>query len=264
MSLVFAAITPHPPLLIPEIGQEHADKVKKTIDGMKMLEEKLYVTKPDTIIIISPHGPIVNDSFMFNLSDEYTVEFQEFGNFSISLKFAGDVQFINQIKSNIYSRTPVIISSEINLDHGAGVPLYYLTQHLKKIKVIPVSYSLLDYQSHINFGETLKDDILNSGKRIAVVASGDLSHRLTKDAPAGYSPRGQEFDEKLIQLLQEKKTNNIVNLDHRLIEEAGECGLRSIMILLGLLERVNYEFELISYEHPLGVGYLVGNYKLNF
>ena len=32
------------------------------------------------------------------------------------------------------------------------------------------------------------------GRRVAFVASGDCSHRLTPDAPAGYSPRGAEFD----------------------------------------------------------------------
>lgn len=264
MALIFAAITPHPPLLIPEIGREHCDKIKKTIDGMKTMEEKLYAAKPDIIIVVSPHGPVLADSFLFNLADEYMVNFKEFGDFSIEMKFEGDVHFINQIKGDIYDKTPVIISSEINLDHGAGVPLYYLTKHLKNFKIIPVSYSLLDYTAHVNFGNALKDDIFNSNKRIAVIASGDLSHRLTKDSPGGYSPRGQEFDEKLIRLLQEKKTNDIVNLDPKLIEEAHECGLRSILILLGLLERFNYEFELLSYEWPLGVGYLVGNYKLNF
>ena len=100
-------------------------------------------------------------------------------------------------------------------------------------------------------------------KKIAVIASGDLSHCVTKDAPAGYSPRGKEFDEKLVELITNKNITGILKIDQGLIEEAGECGLRSIMILLGLLERINYTPEILSYEAPFGVGYLVANFKLN-
>ncbi|MFH1207865.1 MAG: hypothetical protein V1668_04725 [Patescibacteria group bacterium] len=46
------------------------------------------------------------------------------------------------------------------------------------------------------------------------------------------------------------------------MEEAGECGLRSIIMLLGMLNTVSYEPELYSYEGPFGVGYMVTNFKL--
>jgi len=90
-----------------------------------------------------------------------------------------------------------------------------------------------------------------------VIASGDLSHRLSPSAPAGYSPKGEIFDNLLKELLSSKDTSGILNLDKELVEEAGECGLRSIMILLGILEKQNYKFKLLSYEAPFGVGYMV-------
>ena len=39
--------------------------------------------------------------------------------------------------------------------------------------------------------------------RILYVASGDLSHRLTPEAPAGYDPLGQEFDERVVAAFSE-------------------------------------------------------------
>jgi len=134
---------------------------------------------------------------------------------------------------------------------------------LKNVSILPIGYSLLDLKAHYSFGDFLKEIILDDDKKIAVIASGDLSHCVTKDAPAGYSPRGKEFDEKLVELITNKNITGILKIDQGLIEEAGECGLRSIMILLGLLERINYTPEILSYEAPFGVGYLVANFKLN-
>jgi len=42
-----------------------------------------------------------------------------------------------------------------------------------------------------------------------------------------------------------------------LVEEAGECGLRSFVIALGMLDGNSFKSEIISYEGPFGVGYLV-------
>ena len=46
-----------------------------------------------------------------------------------------------------------------------------------------------------------------------------------------------------------------------MIEEAGECGLRSLYILLGSMEGNNMSGELLSYEGPFGVGYGVMKFK---
>lgn len=262
MSLVFACITPHPPILIPSIGKENLAQIDKTVEGMRTLEKEIYPSKPDTIIVISPHGPLFPDHFSLNLCPEYTAEFKQFGDFSTKLKYDGDVVTINAIHRALEDNTPLNLVSDKNLDHGTSVPLYYLTEHLPDAKVIPTGYSLLDLKAHFEFGKKLKEEISQNNKRIAVVASGDLSHRLTEDAPAGFSPRGEEFDQKLVELLGANKIDEIMNLDEELIEEAGECGLRSIVALLGILSDVKYTPKIISYEGPLGVGYLVANLKI--
>ena len=148
------------------------------------------------------------------------------------------------------------------LDHGAAAPLFYLTQNLKDTPIVPLGYSMLSYQDHFNFGLELQKIINQTDKKIAVIASGDLSHRLTPDAPAGFSPKGNIFDEKLVKLINQKNTDEILNLDENLIEEAGECGLRSFIILLGVLDNTEYTPEILSYEGPFGVGYLVANFGL--
>ena len=90
-----------------------------------------------------------------------------------------------------------------------------------------------------------------------------LFRSLSLNAPAGFSPKAKEFDKKLIQQLKKKSLEGILNIESELIDEAGECGLRSILILMGVIKNMNYEFEVLSYEAPFGVGYLVGEVRFN-
>jgi aromatic ring-opening dioxygenase LigB subunit len=260
--IVFNAICPHPPILIPNIGKDNLNKIKNTVNAMKELEVELYASKPDVILIISPHGEIIPDAFCLNLNSEYTAGFEEFGDFTTKMEFKSSPMLALHLRERVENEFPMVLSSMDRLDHGVGVPLYYLTKHLKNIEVIPLSYSLLDYQKHFEFGQLLKRELVKSEKRVAVIASGDLSHALTKGAPAGFSPKGEEFDQKLIALLKRQDFRGVLKLNHKLIEEAAECGLRSIIILLGIIEEYKNEVNILSYEGPFGVGYLVAEFKL--
>ena len=44
------------------------------------------------------------------------------------------------------------------------------------------------------------------------------------------------------------------------MEEAAECGYRSILMLLGVFEGLEIETEVLSYEGPFGVGYAVATF----
>lgn len=261
MSLVFASITPHPPIIIPTIGKENVASVKKTIRAMMKLEKDFKVASPDIAIVISPHGRLYQDAFSINYSDKYIGNFQQFGDFSTNLEFSPDLKFLHRLKERLEQKLPTVIVQEKNLDHGSLVPLYFLTKKIKP-NIVPVGYSLLDFETHLEFGRLMKEEIMASKKKIAIIASGDLSHRLTEDAPAGFSAQGKVFDRKLIELLAKKDLKGILEMDKNLIEEAGECGLRSILILLSILEKINCQPKLYSYEGPFGVGYCVMNFKI--
>lgn len=262
MSLVFAAITPHPPILIPTIGKENLEKINKTRQAMEKLEQDLYAAKPEIIIVISPHGEIAGEAFTINLASEYEINFETFGDFATKLKIRGDTVMFATNKENLEDKSPLNIITEAKLDHGVGVPIFYLTKHLPAVSIIPIYYSLLDHQTHLEFGKGLKEIIMSSPKRVAVIASGDLSHCLTEKAPAPFNPAGKEFDEKIINLIKGGDVQGLINLDQKLIEQAMECGFRSILILFGILNNINYQSTILSYEAPFGVGYLVANFKL--
>ena len=260
--LVFSAIPPHPPVAIPSVGKENQKRLSKTLKAFDILERDFILSEPEIVIVISPHGDIYPDAFTINTLNEYEANFNEFGDFETKTKYGGDIAFINRFKEQVESRLSVNLKSEPQLDHGVSIPLYVLSRTYKNFKVVPITYSFLSYEKHIQFGEELKEAIANSEKRIAVIASGDLSHRLSLKAPGGFSPQAKDFDKKLIQVLKKQQVELLLNLDPQSIAEADECGLRSFIIMAGIMKEVNYDFQVLSYESPFGVGYLVAEYKL--
>lgn len=269
--IVFAAICPHPPVIVPEVGGQQTSKVKKTIVAMERLAKDFADAEADTIVIISPHGPIFADCFNTRMAEAFRGNLSLFGTPQVGLKLPGNQKLARVIANAATGNnlpTELLFSPE--LDHGIIVPLYFLLKNLSySPTLIPIGFSNLPLKDHYQFGGMVARVCQDKLNRIAVIASGDLSHRLTPEAPAGqrppeaqrakggYSPRGREFDEKLIELLKINDVGGIINLDPQLIEEAGECGLRSIVILLGSLTLLTSHFSLLSYEGPFGVGYLV-------
>jgi len=262
MSIVFSAITPHPAVLIESIGKENSALLEKTKKSYQEIEKNLYASKAETIIIISPHGHIHTNAFTMNINPDFEVNFEEFGDFSTKINLSGDTGLVYKIREKLETKAPLQLMSEKNIDYGCGVPLYFLTRNLKAIKIIPIYYSGLDLGAHFKFGKLLKEELLITKNRFAIIASGDLSHRLSKDAPGGYSSQGAKFDKKIICYLRDKKIDKILNMNKKIINEAGECGLKSIIMLLGMLDGINYKPKILSYESPFGVGHLTVEFEL--
>lgn len=270
--LSFAAIVPHPPIIISEIGGNDSKKCAKTIKAMEELADKLADSEPDTIILISPHALVHQDRFTVYGNQKFHGDLSQFGAPEIDFNFNCDRQLADEIVNRAKDHgintflfgNPDFESFE--LDHGEMVPLYYFFKKIPaRIKIIPIAYSYLDRLQHMAFGQIIRDVAESSefkNERIALIASGDLSHRLFQGAPAGFDKAGIEFDEIIVDYLKNNHIREILELDEAFVESAGECGYRSILILLGALEGQKYQPEILSYEGPFGVGYLVANFKL--
>ena len=46
------------------------------------------------------------------------------------------------------------------------------------------------------------------------------------------------------------------------VADAAECGFRSFLILMGILQGVQTTYKSYAYEAPFGVGYLTANFVL--
>lgn len=266
MPLVFAAICPHPPLLLPTLGEgKGKEYLTKTQAGLETLEQELYLTKPNLIVIISPHEGIYEDVFVVNAHTDFVSDYTNFGDVVTRDTWHGEPSVAAKIShagNSDENSLPVRLISETKLSHGTAIPLRFLTAHLPDAKVLPIGFSNRSREDHKNFGIFLKEILMNTDKRVAVIASGDLAHCLTKDAPGGNNEQGAAFDKELLTLLEAGASEKIFALNEEMVKQSEECGYRSILILLGILDDTKYEFKKISYEYPFGVGYLVGNFVL--
>jgi len=264
MALVFSAFTPHTPLLLPQIGKDHRSLLKQTAAAFDALQHELYAARPDTIFILSAHGELLPEAFTLNLNPVFTVSFYDFGDVVTKQTYKSDIGLTHHIKEQLETKLPITLVTNPTVDHGVGVPLYMLLEHFgtNVPKIVPIMFSMLDFDAHYSFGMHLQQEIINSTKRIAIIGSGELSHRLTKKSPAGYSPKGKEFDEQVKTLLEANKGPQLVKLPPSLVEQAGECGFRALLIQLGIMNSVNYKTQILSYEFPFGIGYLTVNFQL--
>jgi MEMO1 family protein len=262
MSLVFAAIAPHSPILVPSIGKDHLNQLKQTAQAYFKLQEELYASKAETLVVLSPHGPVHNSSFALNLAPEFHGTMEQFGDFATKNTYPGNVGLTYRIREYFETRAPLQLISEPLIDYGVYIPLFLLATPLPQLKIVPIYDSTLDLTEHHRFGKLLRHQLQLDHHRIAVIASADLSHRLKPNSPAGYSPKAEKFDNKLVELLSKGKTDDVLKIKDDLIKESGECGLKVIAMLLGMLDELTYEPKKLSYEAPFGVGYLTMRYNL--
>jgi aromatic ring-opening dioxygenase LigB subunit len=260
----FAALCPHPALIIPSVGGSQAALAKKTVQAMEQVALDLKKHKPEIIVVISPHGPMRYDKFTVNLEESFKGSFSNFGGSDEEFFFKNDTYLARHLFSYLKEKGhPVEVIRENILDHGTLIPLFFLTQQLEEQPcIIPLTFTSLSWATHFEFGRTIGTVFNRQEENVAIIASADLSHRLTENAPAGFSPYGTKFDCALTDLLKKNDTQKILNLNPDFCDEAGECGLRSIIVALGAISDLRSTFKQLSYESPMGVGHLVGEWKI--
>jgi AmmeMemoRadiSam system protein A len=263
--IVFGCIVPHPPIIVPEIGGGREWESSATIRAMERLTGELARHRPELMFIISPHGVTHYDAMGVATAQSLPGSMRNWGVTGADHDFENDLEAVALLQEEARaSGIPLksIGGRRYDLDHGIMVPMYFLVKGVEGVPMVPLTFSLLPLSAHFAFGQALRRTADRLGKRVAIIASGDLSHRLLPGAPAGYDPMGKTFDEKLVAAIAAHDTQAVLNFDPELIERAGECGLRSIVILLGALEGLEVKPEVLSYEGPYGVGYLVAAFEV--
>ena len=259
--IVFSAFVPHSPLLIESISKDRYHKFDDTHEAIKELRVHLEASRPDVIITLSAHANIHDSVFSLHLHESYRVDLTEFGDHATTKSFQPDLELASRVRRHMRTENlPLTLGSGEVLNYGAGVPLLLLTDNLHA-KVLPISYSGLDAKTHLAFGRMLKDVFMNSSKRIAVIASGDLSHCLSTDAPMGFKKEGQLFDDAVLEAVRNVSSAKLLTIPARVVKNSSECAYRPLLLLFGILERMNVRPEILSYEAPFGVGYLVAAFR---
>lgn len=261
--ITFACIVPHSPLLVPSIGKEHTEKLANTAKAYAELEQALYLAKPDTLVMISPHAQMYPDAMSGNASPKFTAVLKAFGDHGTTAQAKVDFLLLDHIhRAMRIENVPFTLTSEEELDYGFTVPLLYLAPHLSNVKIVPLATSLLDGRAHYEFGRQLKRVLHAESTRVAIICSADLSHHSNAFSPEGTTPEGQQFDAIIREKAVSRDGAGLLALDPVMLEKAGQCGYRPIMVLLGALENINATGKEMCYEAPFGVGYLTAKFEM--
>jgi AmmeMemoRadiSam system protein A len=229
---------------------------------MRLAARLLADFEPEALVLMSPHAPLVRGAFTIDTSSRLAGDLGQFGAPSVRVRPPGDPELAERIIVEAERVDVPVVPRDTSplldpgvLDHAALVPLSFLDRE-GRYPLVELSLAFLSFGQHIALGRAVRRAAEALGRRIAFVASGDCSHRLTHDAPAGFSPRGSEFDRQLVSLIAAGDFSALASLDPLLIEEAGECGLRSFITLGGFIEGTDAQPRVLAYEGPWGVGYL--------
>ncbi len=246
-------VCPHPPLLIPEIGGASLDKVDATVRAMRRLAGA--VGEPETVVVVSPHTNGFSDTHVVKTAPRLGGDFGRFRCPEAAFRFDNDQPFAELLLAlaGDYRRLRFAPEDDDTLDWGVLVPLSFLRPR----RVVSLSI-VSSYKEHRTMGQLVRRCAEELGRDTVFLASGDLSHALSRSAPVPYDPRGALFDEEVVRLLEIGDFIALSEIDSSLVEGAAECGLRSIIALGGFLgDDATVDPQVLSYEGPFGVGYMV-------
>lgn len=254
---LWACVVPHPPILVPDVGKGREREAAVTLEGFRSLARELEGDEPEVLVVLSPHAPR-RRGFTILAGPRYLGNLGTFGAPRISLEYTGASEW-SWMHDLLSGRLPVSVlqSEEVPLDHGALVPLAMLQPSLRSSRLILANPSGLTHQDALQAGRLLRQ--FPPGGRWALVASGDLSHRLAADGPYGLHPDGAVFDRAVCEALKTATPAPVQALSEQIIDNAGQCGLQSLMIFLGLTG--GDPVALHSYEAPFGVGYATASWR---
>ncbi|MDR1841430.1 MAG: hypothetical protein LBQ86_05845 [Holophagales bacterium] len=250
----------HAPIVVPSIGGGRAEQCAATTQAMQSAAEELVATKPDRVIVFNPHTTCYPNAYTcIDMSSNIHGSFKAFGRPDLKAEFSSEPDFYNYLaQCAADNHFAVEIQEMKELDHGAMVPMWFLQDAGFKGSVCILGFPWKSSQeAHTKFGRFLKWACGNHEGRTAIIASGDMSHRLQHGAPSGYHPRAHEFDSAFTELVKAGELASASLLPVDLRDLAAEDASESMAIAAGAIGDVVANARVLSYEAPFGVGYLV-------
>ncbi len=258
MGILAGFMVPHPPMIVPDVGQGSEKKVKATIDAYDKVAKEIARIEPETIIITSPHATMYSNYFHISPGQKASGSFSDFRAPGVSFEEELDYELVNKLVDITFDNSfPAGIEGERErrLDHGTMVPLYFIRKFYHGGKIVRIGLSGLSLIDHYQLGMYIKDAVNELGRKAVFVASGDLSHKLQDYGPYGYAPEGPVYDERIMDVAGRAAFGEMLDFDEDFCDRAAECGHRSFVIMAGAFDGVDVYANALSHEDITGVGY---------
>jgi AmmeMemoRadiSam system protein A/AmmeMemoRadiSam system protein B len=264
MSVLNAIMVPHPPIILERIGKGEEKKIADIDEAYKKAADLIIESKPDTVVIISPHAPsyydymqISDGTYAYGNMGQFRDEEDEF-----EITYDADlVQEICRLAEQENLPAGVLGRQDGSLDHGTMIPLYYLQKLIPDTKFVRVSVGGPTHLMHYKLGEMIAKAAASQNKKIAVVGSGDLSHCQKENSSYGYRACGPEYDKKIMDVMGTADFETLLEMPESLESEAMVCGHKPFCVLAGTLDGYSVSAAPLAHSAEFGVGYGVVTFE---
>ena len=260
MPMLGAILTPHPPVLLPEVGKGQEREIAATDRAMRAAAAEVARWSPDVLIVASPHTILYGDYFHIAPGNGATGTMSAFGAPQVRIEAQYDISLRDEIVRRAQSaglEAGTLGQRDPALDHGVLIPLYFLRKAGVDCPIVRMGLSGFSALAHYRLGQCVSEAVEALGRHAVFVASGDLSHKLKSDGPYGFAPEGPVFDKAVTETMASGNFLQFLTMDPALCERAAECGLRSFQMMAGALDGLSVASQLLSHEGTFGVGYAV-------
>ena len=264
MPILAAYMVPHPPMIVPEVGRGSEKQVQKTIASYEAVAAEIAEIQPETVIVTSPHAVMYADWFHISPGDHASGDFGNFRAPGVKFRKEYDTELVRRICAIAKEREfPAGTDGERDrhLDHGTMVPLYFIDQKYTDYKLVRIGLSGLPLPDHYALGQMIRQAVEETGRRVVLVASGDLSHKLQEYGPYGFTKEGPEYDARIMDVAGRAAFGEMLEFDEAFCDKAAECGHRSFVIMAGALDGLDVEAKVFSHEDVTGVGYGICSFR---
>jgi aromatic ring-opening dioxygenase LigB subunit len=275
--LVFACIAPHGSMIIPILQEKDAEKALATRAAMEELGRRVAAAKPETIVLVTPHGHRIDQCFSLlnNMRVQGTLDPEPESNgqrFTLSFEIDRELNaaIAAEAKANdvpvscIYYAVADDSTFYMSLDWGALVPLWFLGAPLDpqpRVVIACPDRNNMPWTLFPTFGLSIRKAAEQLGRRIVFIASADLGHAHDANGPYGYDLASEEYDHALIDAIRDQDLGRLLSFDQDWLKRASTDSYGQVLNLHGMIEGQNWRGELLSYEVPTYFGMLCAAYE---
>ena len=260
-----AVIMPHPPIARPLVGRGEEKKIAATLEAYRTASRQIAADAPETIVIISPHNILFRDAFYISPGSEYRDSLARFGASADRISIPYDTELRAEIIRLAEERgIPTVSDSRYagEPDHGSLIPLLFVSEVYTGFRVVRISPSFLSDEMLMEMGRVIERAAAHLGRKMTLIASGDLSHKLLAEGPYGFVKEGPLFDQQVTEAMRSGDLAAFRKFTPEFRDKCAECGLPGFIMLSGALENYHIRPDLLSYEGTFGVGYAVCTFAI--
>jgi hypothetical protein len=238
--LSYAAVCPHPPLLVPELAGEAAPELDALRASCRLAVQRLARAVADGASLVVVGGDAVTRTY----GPDSRGTLRRYG---LDLSFGGG-------------------GEELPLSLSIG---RWLLDEYADNAIQAVHYQGVAFDAPTEECLRLGRDVARHAERVALLVMGDGSACLNEKAPGYLDPRAEPFDAAVAKAFTHADTAALADLDPETSRELQMAGRAAWQVLAGAVAESDgaagtvriTASELLAYQAPYGVGYLVATWK---